>query len=440
MEALVVLLAEFLTAFLVPALILAAELAALLLTLLLDLVLWLFVGKRRSASSSKGTPSAPRRSWKDTLQNWAAAAQLVRKPALIGLALTTGILALANTVFFERTVRLILAMVGQRTGTELAFTSVSGNLFSGRFAFQDLSARRVSDTRSSFDLKARNFSVDLDLLTLLDPPIVFDKLSVDSVTGTFRQPEKPRGAAGQNGGSAERIKAKRKFVIENLAMSDVNVAISRGEGAPAAILLKSVTSTPFRSNYAIFDTLFRSNVSGQIDGHDISISTQRTDSGRTTQWRMPDLPVASVSRFVTKPPIGWLREGVLNISVDDRWSRGNQTEIDMDWNIRMQGARAEVSEDAGAMERMLAVPIISYINSRDGNVDLRFKLVMDESQFENMASLDARALWDTLLRSMASSIATSTGGDTEDARQAVDKAVEGFKSFLDRHRKPPIGE
>jgi hypothetical protein len=434
------LLAEFLTAFLVPAVILAVELAALLLTLLLDLVLWLCFGKRRGASPPKGTPGAPQRSWKDTLQNWAAAALLIRKPALIGRALTIGILALANTMFFERTVRLILAMVGQRTGTELAFKSVSGNLFTGQFAFQDISARRVSDTRSSFDLKARNFSVDLDLLTLLDPPIVFDSLSVDTATGTLRQPEKPRKAAGQNGGSDERIKAKRTFLIERLTMNDLSVALSRGESPPAAVLLKSVTSTPFRSNFAIFDTLFRSNVSGQIDGHDISISTQRTDSGRTTQWRMPDLPAATVSRFVTKPPIGWLREGVLNISVDDQWRRGSQTEIDMDWNIRMLGGRAEVSADAGAMERMLAVPILSYINGRDGNVDLRFKLAMDESQFENMTSLDVRALWEELLRSMASSIATNTGGDTEDARQAVDKAVEGFKSFLGRRRKPPAGE
>jgi hypothetical protein len=440
MEALVVLLAEFLTAFLVPALILAVEVAALLLTLVLDLVLWLCFGKPRIASPSKGAPGAPRRGWQDTLQNWAAAASRIRKPALIGLGLTISALALANTVFFEPTVRLILAMVGQRTGTELAFKSVSGNLFTGRFAFQDISARRVSDTRSSFDLKARDFGADLDPLTLLDPPIVFDSLSVNTVTGTFRQPEKPRRAAGKNGGSGERIKAKRKFRIENLTMSDVSVGLSRGESAPAAILLKSVTSTPFRSNFAVFDTLFRSNVSGQIDGHDISISTQRTDSGRTTQWRMPDLPAGSVSRFVTKPPIGWMREGVLNISVDDRWKRGNQTEIDMDWSIRMQGVRAEVSEGAGAMERMIAVPIISYINGRDGNVDLRFKLVMDESQFENMTSLDVGALWEALLRSMASSIATSTGEDTQDARQAVDQAVEGFKSFLGKRRKPPAGE
>ena len=436
MEALVILLAEFLTALLIPAVILAAEVAVLLFSLLFELVLWLCFGKRKVASPPKGPlPGSPKRGWKDKVQSWSAISRPVRNVALIGFALTIGALALANTVFFAPTVRLILAIVGQRTGTELAFKSVSGNLFTGRFAFEDIRAKRISDTKSSFDLKARNLDADLDLLTLTDPPIVFDTLSVDTVTGTFRQPERTAGRKG-HGNGGERIKAKRKFGVTKLTLTNVDVALSRGEGMPVAVSLKSVTSAPFRSNFAVFDTLFRSNVVGQIDGHDISISTQQTDGGRVTQWRMPDLPAASISRFVTKPPIGWLREGVLNVSVDDRWKLGTQDAIEMDWNIRMQGVHAEANNGAGAIERALAVPIIGYINSREGNVDLRFKLLMNESQFENMVSLDAGALWKALLRSMASSIAGGTGEKTQDVRQSLEKAVEGFKGFLDRRRKP----
>lgn len=421
MEALVILLAEFLTAFLVPALVLAAEVAGVVLSLLLELVVWLCFGRRRSAAPApKGPPAgAPKRSWRDTLQGWAA--------------LTVGALALANTLLFEPTVRLILAAVGQATRTELAFKSVSGDLFAGRLAFEEISARRASDTKSSFDLKARNLSLDLDLLTLLDPPIVFQAVSADTVTGTFRQPEKKRGV-GIGGG---RIEARRKFRIEQLTLTDIDIALSGIEGAPVAIALKSVTSAPLRSNFAVFDTLFRSNVAGQVDGHDISISTQRTDGGRVTQWRMPGLPAATVSRLVTRPPIGWLREGVLNVSVDDRWTLGEQATIHMDWNIGMNGVRAEVGEYAGLIERTLAVPIANYINARGGNVDLRFKLAMDESQFENTASLDAGDLWNVLLGSMASSIAAGTGEETNEVRGALDKAMEGFKGFLDRRRKPP---
>ena len=437
MEALVILLAEFLTALLIPALIVAAEVAAFLLSLLFYLAVLLCFGRRRVVPPSVGAPSGvPKQGWKDTIQNWGTAAWRIRKAAVIGLALTIGTLALANTVFFEPTVRLILLMVGRRTDTELAFKSVSGNLFTGHFTFEDISAKRISDIKSSFDLKVRNFSMDLNLLTLLDPPIVFDALSADTVTGTFRLPERTAGRNGRRD-SGERIKVRRKFRVETLTLKNVDVALSRGEGAPVAVSLKSVTSAPFRSNFAVFDTLFRSNVIGQIDGHDISISMQQTDGGRLTQWRMPDLPAASVSRFVTKPPIGWMREGVLDIRVDDRWTLGEQAAISMDWNVRMLGVRAEAGAAAGAIERAFATPITRYINSRQGNVDLRFRLVMDESKFENAASLDAGALWDALLQSMASSIATSAGEETKDVRQALDKALEGFKGFLDRRRKPP---
>ena len=437
MEALVILLAEFLIVLLIPALIVAAQVAVLLLSLLLDLVVLLCFGRRRVVPSSTGTPvGPPKRSWKNTVQSWGAAAWRIRKAALIGLALTVGVLGLANTVFFEPTVRLLLVMVGQRTGTELEFKSVSGNLFAGRFAFEELSARRISDTKSSFDLRVRGFSMHLDLMTLLAPPIIFNTLSAHTVTGTFRQPERTAGGNGR-GNSGERLEVKRKFRVENLILKDVNVALSRGEAAAVAVSLESVASAPFHSNFAVFDTLFRSNVIGQIDGHDISISMRRTDGGRVTQWRMFDIPAASVSRFVTRPPIGWLREGVLNVSVDDRWELGERAAIDMDWNIRLESVHAEAGEAAGAIERALAVPIVSYINSRQGNLDLRFRVVMDESKFENAASLDTRALWDEVLQSMASSIAIGAGEETKNVRQHLDKAVEGFEGFLDRRRKPP---
>jgi hypothetical protein len=197
---------------------------------------------------------------------------------------------------------------------------------------------------------------------------------------------------------------------------------------------------PFRSNFAVFDLLFRSNVVGQIDGRDISISTRDADGGRITQWRMPDLPIASVRHLVAKPPIGWLREGTLTVSVDDRWALARQAEIDMDWSIRMRGARAEARKAGGLLEQAFALPIVSYINSKDGNIDLRFKLVMNERQFEDMVSPDAGVLWETVVRSMSRAIATGAGKKTEEVARDIDAAVKGFKGFLDKVRKPPGSE
>ena len=211
--------------------------------------------------------------------------------------------------------------------------------------------------------------------------------------------------------------------------------LSKGDNAPVAVSLASVSSAPFRSNYALFDTLFRSNLTGQIDGRDISISTQRTGGGRITQWRMPDLQAATVSRFVTRPPVGWLRDGTLNVSVDDRWRLGTGTDIDMDWNVRMQGVRAEAREGAGLVEKTFALPITSYINSKSGNVDLRFKLVINEDKFENMSSLDAGFLWDVVLQSTAEAIGIGAGEDPEKDQARGRQGDQGVQRLYRQAKK-----
>lgn len=443
MELLVILLAELLVVLLVPAVALTVELAALLIGLSIELATWLLLGRRRAARApSTMSPAATASRWRETagaFKGWTGMLRVVTAVALAGIVLTVGGLVLVNTVLFDPVVRQVVGLVAKRTGTELEFKSVSGNLFTGRFAFEDITARRVSDTKGSFNLKVASLSGDIDLQTLLFGPVSLRRLSVDTVSGTFHDPEKRKASENVQDDDG-RTRTKRRFRIEDLTLRNVDVALSKGDGAPVALSLKSVSSMPFRSNFAVFDLLFRSNVVGQIDGRDISISTRDADGGRVTQWRMPDLPIASVRHLVAKPPIGWLREGTLTVSVDDRWALTRQAEIDMDWNIRMRGVRAEVRKGGGVLEQAFALPIVTYINSKDGNLDLRFKLVMNESQFEDMVSPDAGVLWDTVVRSMARAIATGAGRKTEEVARDIDATVKGFKGFLDKVRKPPGSE
>jgi hypothetical protein len=431
MEALVILLAEFLSGPIIALVALLAELVLFLFSFLLDLALWLFFRKRSAAA---GVRDGGERQEPDRRSN---VPRRMRTIALAGFALSLGGLLLVNFVFFEPTARWVLAQVAKRTHTELDFKAVSGNIFSGTIIFEDLHARRSSETRSSFDLTARRLHADIDPWTLVFRPILFQSLAVETVSGTLRQPEKRKPAGGKTVSSEddEKIKARRTFHVQDLTLKDVNIMLSKGDNAPVAVSLTSVSSAPFRSNYALFDTLFRSNLTGKIDGRDISVSTQQSDGGRLTQWRMPDLQAATVSRFVTRPPIGWLRDGTLNVSVDDRWRLGIGADIDMDWNVRMQDVRAEAREEAGLMEKTFALPVTGYINSKNGNVDLRFKLVINENKFENMSSLDASFFWDVFLQSMTKAIGIDTSDKPEAIRQGVDKAIKGFKGFIDKRRK-----
>lgn len=434
MEALVILLAEFLMVFVVPAIVLTVEIAAMVIGLLLGLATWLL-----TATSRPGTVSAAESERKETFDAKSSRVfRLITAIASVGLVLTIGGLVLVNTLFFESAIRQVVGLVARRTGTQLDFRSVSGNLFTGRFAFENVSAKRVSDTKNSFALKVDSLNGKVDLRTLLVGPISLTRLSIATVSGTFHQQEMQR--TGGNAHDAGQIRPKRRFRIEDLALHDVDVTLSNGDRAPVALSLKSVTSMPFRSNFAVFDLLFRSNVAGQIDGHEISIATRSTEGGRITQWRMPDLPIASVSAFVSRPPIGWMREGTLSVSVDDRWALAKRAEIDMDWNIRMLGARAEPRAGAGVMEQTFALPIIDYINRKGGNIDLRFRFVMNENQFEDSLSLDAGVIWHAVVRSMANAIATGTDRNPDEVGHGIDTALKGFKGFLDKVRKPPANQ
>lgn len=430
MEALVILLAEFLSGPIIALVAVLANVTILILSFLFELTtLLLFSRQRKKAEPTKTSPSDKA----SAIRLPPLLARRIRQVSLASLALILVLFLAVNFVFFDPATRWLMARVGQRTQTELSFASVSGNLFTGQFVFEDMTASRHSDVKSSFNLNAKRVDADIDLSTLIFRPIVLESLAVETVRGNMSQPDKRKESKAARD---LRIKARRIFNVTQLQLSDVDIALSKADNPPIQVTLDTVESAPFRSNYAVFDVLFRSNVAGRIDGHDLSISTEQIPSGRVTSWRIPTLPVDTVSRFVTKPPIGWLQNGTINVKVDDRWQLDGKANITMDWDMQMRGVRVEASKEAGLIEKTIALPLASYINARNGDVDLRFKLIMNEGRFENMTSLDASGIWDAIVNIMAKTIAGYTQTRTDDVKQRFDKTVKGFKNFLNRRRQP----
>lgn len=431
MEALVILLAELLGAPVIVALVFFATLALLIFTILLGVLPRLF--RRRSDGGEAHRNRFMLRRKRLRILAW------MRASAFATLILMVAALLAGNFVFLEPLAKRVLAAVGRHTNTELTFASVSGNIFTGEFTFTGVRAKRRSAVKSSFDLAARRLTADIDLWTLLARPIAFETVTVEGVTGSIRSPERRK----RSGAPADlKLKPKRKFVIRGLALSDVAIALSKGDNAPVAVALNSVKSTGFRSNFAVFDTLFRSDLSGTLDGRELAIATEPAGIGRITRWRIPDLPADTLSRIVTRPPAGWLREGTLNVSVDDRWQLDDRNDIHMDWRVRMQGVRAEARADAGLLEKTMALPVAGYIKGKDGNLDLNFTLVVSEPQFENMSSIDASVLWSVMSRSMRE--AMGLGGGEEEAATAktsrARKAIDGVKRILRGKRKEADAE
>lgn len=413
MEALIILLAELVVPVLVAFAVLMAETAILIANILVSLAFSRTRGSQRPAPPPRKADTAPpttSTSRQPAGRRWSGITRMIGKVTAAALAVTLGLMLLIEFVLFEPAARLMVAMIGARTGTELDFKSASGSLLTGRITFEDVLARRRSEIKSSFDLKAGTLRADLDLTTLVGPQLAFESIAVSSVSGTMRRPERRRTDADNDD---ETIRTRRVFHVRELTLEDVGVALSKGEAAPVAVSLASVASREFRSNYALFDLLFRSEVKGQLDGHDFTISTRKAATHHESTWRAPDLPAATVARLVSQPPIGWLSDGTIAVDLDARINEGApslaKTDMQLDWTIRMQNVRAEARDGAGLRERALMLPVIGFIKAKDGNFDLRFGLAMNQAAFENRASIDIRALWSGVLRSMGTAIARRTG-------------------------------
>lgn len=379
--------------------------------------------------------------------------RVLARIAGVSVLVVLGALVAVNTFLFEPTARFIASKVEDKTKVEISFSSVSGDLFSGRLKMDELRVQRDNHAQLDFDIVVQSTNLDIDIFSLLSNPIALESLAVDGVKGAIwhkaEQKDESQNRSAANGKSdlepkkenrteknspTRRLEAKKAFVINNLAINDIELEVRKNATEPLDLVLNQIQSAPFRSNYAVFDTFFRSNIDGSLSGHEITISTEETEYGRKTRWKLDNLPVSLIKNYVQKAPFSWFRSGTIDISVEDEWQHRENAEIEMDWNMLLKGVVVEAPENASVISKALAHPFVTYINEREDEVDLRFSLVMNEEQFENTLSLDAAGLWDSAIDALSKKISDLAGTKKEKIKQGVEGGFQGFKDFLNRNR------
>ena len=181
--------------------------------------------------------------------------------------------------------------------------------------------------------------------------------------------------------------------------------------------------------------VFRSNIDGDINGHKLEITTSRKDGGRTTKWRLYDFPAAFVGHFTDQAPFNWFEQGTIDVSVDDDWGLADSAEIDMSWRVVLKGVKVVEPDNSNIVERAVATPIARFINSRDRDVVLPFRLVMNQEQFRAKPTLDAAGLWKAVLAGTARAIADKYDTTVDEAQDKIKKSLDKLKGFLDKKRK-----
>ena len=352
---------------------------------------------------------------------------------LLGAVTTLAIAALAiiQWFFFEPAVEWFAKRVGISTGHRISWDAIDGNLFLGKFEFRGVQVTTIgSEVADSLRLetKADHFSFDIDMTSLL-----FEYVSIENLT--------VRGAAATIGLPAQhepkRYHEKRKFRLIDTDIRDVHLIWNQPDRSVIDLQVETFRSPMLKSDTAVFDGLFRSNLSATLNGGFLSIKTSENSNGmgQTTEWHMEEIPVALVSDLIGGP-FRLLRSGSLECLVYDEWEIGGVPEIDMDWQFILHDVRAEVPFTLQTA-RPVAQSFVDYVNqaAEDGSVEIQFDLLMNRDRFTGQSSLHAAGLWQAVSRAFFKHLAEQTGNDPSDYEERANEIIDISKSYFDRLRK-----
>lgn len=451
MELLVGLLIEVLFPFIVAAVSAVFSLVAIVTAAVAGMIAGLFRAfgnqeKKRSTNErqtdGRDAAASPASAKPSVAFKW------IKRAAAGAFVVTIAGIVAINFLFLKPVGNWALAKLEQRTGIEVIATDISGNLFTGTFRFAGLTAKRVSNDKSNFDLKVAEIAGDLQMSTLVFGTPVFETLSVKDVSGRFDVKKRDRNS------KPRKIRARRNFIIKHMMISNVELQLYNAVDEALDVQITSVDSRPLRSNFAVFDLFFRSNVSGTLAGRKLEIRSAPSEGGRKTTWKIDQLPISVLGHFSDAPVVSWLEEGTLDVDVTDSWKVTDRAAINMDWRLLAHDVKMQVPADTKLVQKTVFLPVQKYLNGRDKPVDISFSLVMNEKQFEGAASLEAANLWATVkdgfVKALVSKYRSSDEPGEQDSKASdskekqgrglVDKTVDSFKSLLDKTRKAPEPE
>lgn len=371
------------------------------------------------SKSIPGTVGIGRSGWFRKLTYWSSVISCVL------LAVTLLAIFIANLFFFEPIVRRQLAKIEQKTGIGIEFKSAAGSLWQGRVELSDTTVKRGKHEISQLDLTADKLTFDVSVLSLFQAVAIVEEVSVDGLRGTYERVGVPK-----------KFKPKKPFKTELLVVTDAVVTLidhtrkedlqrkteanPQAEPITAVVEIKSLKSEPFRSNFAVFDLMFRSNLEGVFAGAPISIVTDR---GSETLWKFERLPIEMAAGYVGGP-LDWVSHGELDISGIDRW-QGADSEVEMDFKIVLHDVQAVVPPDTSLLAKVVAVPTVALLNRYPKRLPLSFYLKLDEKDFEFTAS----PLSSRLGRDIGRSINEQVIEKMEDKKDGLKDKLKGLLRF-----------
>ena len=347
--------------------------------------------------------------------------QVARKPLIprkfvhwfAGTFAMLGVLGIvASYVFFQPILRYVIDLSSEKAGMSVKFDRASGSLLGGHVVLERLVLSRAHEIGLAFDLEIERAEADVSLSSLIGgtPRLILGR--VDGVTGTITPPSPNEETKGLP-------KQRRPFRAELFDIENVELQITPREEEQYAVLIERVRVEPFRSELAVFDLLFRSNMTAEIAGQSLIVETQETtENGRETRWTFENIDAVQLKRILPKAPLTWVDDGRITVAVSDKWSL-SENFVDMDWRIATKGMRTSAPEVASAAERVMAAGLRKYLERFGGDVNFHYRLELDPDDMAQLREGNLDEFWQKVMSGII------RGGVTQsEAQNATEEAFE----------------
>ena len=435
MEALGILVAEFVAA-LVPLFILGLQFAATLLLGLLEASIWLV----------SGLSTARRPDWAQRLSDpgFKRARRVLRKvacAALVLVLLSCGGLLLVNYVFLDQTVAFLAQRAEARTGMQIHYESMRGDLFRGSFQFDGLHVRQESSETVRFAIRVDRVDIAFPFWKVLCGRKLLHVVEIDGVRGTFtrlqsRSTPEP-GSAEDDTKREIRIKVGPKgnaLRVERLRLTRAVIDVQdHAQATPTVygVTIHRLDAEPLRPSMLWFDLLYRATIDASLDDTVIRVINRQQGGERFTHWSGSGVD-ARVLASLAGGPFSLFTSGTIDFIAEDTWCLHREAKIAMQWALTLTDVVAVVPPDTPSWLNPPTRVLADRINARTEPWNLGFTLHLTEGQFLGAATLDTRSIWSGTLEAFLKQSLQLNDVEIEELGRRAKAGASRFQDFIRR--------
>lgn len=329
----------------------------------------------------------------------------LRKPFLIVLATCGVLLVLTQSIVLDLVTRRALWRIKRSSGVDITYRSLSVNLFTGEFTLRGVRLHRSRREGSEFALSIDRVSGDLAVWSSLFGGLELQSLGVSGATGSVRH----RTVEGRL-----KVERQRAFVVRQLSVRDANMTITEERAGYVKttfdVAITRLDVGPFRSQWAVFDLLFRAQIEGTLDQRPLQVRSRAEGRGRVTSWRAKGVRVQVLAAFVGKP-FTWFSKGLVDLAVDDRWKVSETAAIDSHHRYVLRDF-ALVKQPQKGVRRRIFNWVARRFEKRK-QVTLAFRVKLDPQLFKGATTLQRIRLSGKLARDLLQQILRNAGKKEE---------------------------